>query len=148
MNNDQIIQLLFVLFGSGGLLTSLILWRSQAKKVPVDRQEAQVSQALAVSSAATIMYATVTARLSAQDVKVDAQDQKIDSQDVQIDSLRAENLALRDEVNTLKTAAADAIEQSKQMIEHVSAVHDWIEGGAKPPPPLRPPWAPLRYGIK
>lgn len=53
-----------------------------------------------------------------------------------------ENSKLRNEVDTLKRAAEIELHQRQQMIDHVAAVHSWIERGAKPPPPARPSWAP------
>jgi len=49
---------------------------------------------------------------------------------------------LKREVETLKRESESEQKQRAKMIGHVSAVHDWIESGATPPPPARPPWAP------
>ena len=57
-------------------------------------------------------------------------------------AVEEENTKLRTEVDSLKRAAAIELQQRQQMIDHVAAVHSWIEGGAKPPPPVRPTWAP------
>ena len=53
-----------------------------------------------------------------------------------------ENKTLRTKVETLEAAAKIELYQRQQMIDHVAAVHSWIERGAKPPPPVRPTWAP------
>lgn len=53
-----------------------------------------------------------------------------------------ENAKLRAKVESLEQAAKIELHQRQQMIDHVAAVHSWIEKGAKPPPPERPTWAP------
>ena len=70
--------------------------------------------------------------------------ERLEAAEQRLTEVEAENRSLRDEVDKLKSAAVLELEQRQQMIDHVSAVHDWIEGGAKPPPPARPPWAPRK----
>ncbi|MFA5387320.1 MAG: hypothetical protein WC322_02900 [Candidatus Paceibacterota bacterium] len=57
-------------------------------------------------------------------------------------AVEEENAKLRTKVETLEQAAEVELRQRQQMIDHVAAVHSWIEKGAKPPPPERPVWAP------
>lgn len=62
--------------------------------------------------------------------------------DARLVAVEEENAKLRTKVETLEYAKKFELRQRQQMIDHVAAVHSWIEGGAKPPPPDRPTWAP------
>jgi hypothetical protein len=130
-----LIPLVAVLLGSSGVAGSFVLLRREARQAPVEWQTAQVANAAALSHAAQGLVSMVNAQLKVQDSKIDSQDSKIDSQDILIEALRTDNSGLRLEVNELQAGA-------KVMVDHVSAVHDWIESGAQPPPPERPHWAP------
>ena len=47
-----------------------------------------------------------------------------------------------DEERATREREMDALwEQLRIAVEHAVIVHDWIEGGMRPPPPTRPSWA-------
>ena len=75
---DWVIPTLTIIIGPGGLLAGWLLYRREDKKAPIERVDAQVAHAIAMSTTASAMYQTVTTRLAVQDAKVDAQDAKID----------------------------------------------------------------------
>jgi len=78
---DWVIPTLTIIIGPGGLLAGWILYRREALKTPIERVDAQVAQALAISTTASAMYQTVTTTLATVEAKVKAQDEKIDRWD-------------------------------------------------------------------
>ena len=60
-------------------------------------------------------------------------------------AMREDIMQLRDQLATERATRRremDALwEQLRIAVEHAVLVHDWIEGGMRPPPPTRPSWA-------
>lgn len=88
---DWILTLLLAVVAPGGIITGLLLWQRENKKLPITKEDSQVAQALAISSAAAALFQTVTTRLAAQDSKVEAQDAKLDEQDLKYNALEETN---------------------------------------------------------
>ena len=60
-------------------------------------------------------------------------------------AMREDIMQLRDQMaeeRATRRREMDALwEQLRIAVEHAVLVHDWIEGGMRPPPPTRPSWA-------
>lgn len=82
MDTTQLLVLIGSLIGSGGLLTGIVAWRADVRKGPVDKQTAQVADAVAVSNTAVnwVQY---------QDKKILEQDARLTVQAARIDELFA-----------------------------------------------------------
>ena len=74
---EWLTTILVVIIGPGGILTAWLLYRREDKKAPIERIDAQVAQAIAMSTTANAMYQTVTAHSATQDKKIETQDGKI-----------------------------------------------------------------------
>ncbi len=59
-----------------------------------------------------------------------------------IDSLRSRVDVLDGRVTELSRELTSAVDRARRAEIHADYVHEWIEGGAKPPPPSRPGWLP------
>ena len=70
-------------------------------------------------------------------VTLDEQNERLAEQGRRIAELEADK-AIRDQERAEAARAADRLEM------HLVSLHDWIDRGAKPPPPRRPAW--LRPG--
>lgn len=147
MNDDVLLVIISTL--GGGMVTALItaivtLVRGRAgdkrenKKMRADITD-QVTD-MAGEWLDRAQKEIVALRNEVDELKRDRE--RLAQAEARLTEVERENSALREEVETLKTAASAEWIQRQQMIAHVSAVHDWIEGGAKPPPPQRPDWAP------
>lgn len=75
---EWLLTLLLAVVAPGGIITGILLYRREAKKAPIDRSDAQVAQALAISTTANALFQTVNAKLGEQDKKLENQDQKIE----------------------------------------------------------------------
>lgn len=73
------LTLTLAIVAPGGIITGILLYRREGKKAPIERQDVQVAQALAISTTANALFTTVTNRLAEQDAKVAAQDLKIET---------------------------------------------------------------------
>ena len=60
-------------------------------------------------------------------------------------AMREDIVRLRDQMakeRATRKREMDALwDQLRIAVEHAAIVHDWIEGGMRPPPPTRPSWA-------
>lgn len=59
---------------------------------------------------------------------------RVEVLETQVGKLRARVEHLEDENESLH-------ERAQRMLAHVKRVHDWLDAGAPPPPPVRPSWA-------
>ena len=53
MDTSTILVVLTAVFGGGGVLTGILAWRKDARQGPVDKQTAQVADALTMSQTAS-----------------------------------------------------------------------------------------------
>lgn len=102
-----------------------------------------------ISGIVTIIRARMGAKQGEPKLRADITDQItelasewLEKATERLKAVEDENKTLRSKVETLEAAAKIELQQRQQMIDHVAAVHSWIERGAKPPPPARPVWAP------
>lgn len=136
MSEAAIRDLLVAIGGGGGLLA---IWRVLAEfwrqhrdgrrddetlRVDItERLQRMADQALATMEARLVAAETAAtqARMRADEIERKAAEakQQAESLRVEVDEIRAD----RD-----------------QLLGHLVSVHDWIDGGAKPPPPTRPVW--------
>jgi len=139
--SEQVLLVLIGTFGGGfvatliGALVKLIQGRAPDKRADKKLRADITDQ---VTDMASDWLDRANGEIKALRAEVDAL--KLDRE--RLAQAEREVERLRDEVDTLKRESANEQEQRAKMIEHVSAVHDWIESGATPPPPARPPWAP------
>lgn len=76
MSNEVLLGILSLILVPGGIIASLVAWRRDVKKGPIDAQQAQVADAVAVSEAATAWVKYQDDKMRAQDGKIDAQTEK------------------------------------------------------------------------
>lgn len=88
MDTSTILVVLTAVFGGGGVFTGILAWRKDARQGPVDKQTAQVADALAVSQAASSW--------------VQYQDEKMNRQEARITELADRNEELFQRVGNLE----------------------------------------------
>ena len=102
---------------SSGALVGVLTWWSARKKAPVEVDNLVVEGAKGV----------------------------VGMQGDLIAAMREDIARLRDQMaeeRATREREMDALwEQLRIAVEHAVTVHDWIEGGMRPPPPTRPSWA-------
>ena len=99
MNTSLILLVLTAVFGGGGVLTGILAWRKDARQGPVDKQTAQVADALAVSQAASSWVQYQDEKMKIQDEKMIVQDEKTHRMALQISELSASNDNLTERVS-------------------------------------------------
>ena len=102
---------------SSGALAGILTWLSARKKTPVEVDNLIVAGAK----------------------------ETVEIQSDLLTAMREDIMLLRDQMATERATRRremDALwEQLRIAVEHAVLVHDWIEGGMRPPPPTRPSWA-------
>lgn len=102
---------------SSGALVGVLTWWSARKKTPVEVDNLIVAGAK----------------------------ETVGMQSDLIAAMREDIVRLRDQMaeeRATREREMDALwEQLRIAVEHAVIVHDWIEGGMRPPPPTRPSWA-------
>ena len=102
---------------SSGALAGILTWLSARQKTPVEVDNLIVAGAK----------------------------ETVEIQSDLLTAMREDIMQLRDQMATERATRRremDALwEQLRIAVEHAVLVHDWIEGGMRPPPPTRPSWA-------
>ena len=108
---------LIVGVASSGALVGALTWWSARKKAPVEVDNLVIEGAKGV----------------------------VGMQGDLLTAMREDIARLRDQMaqeRATREREMDALwDQLRIAVEHAVTVHDWIEGGMRPPPPPRPPWA-------
>ena len=99
MDTSTILVVLTAVFGGGGVLTGILAWRKDARQGPIDKQTAQVADALAVSQAASSWVQYQDEKMKIQDEKMIVQDEKTHRMALQISELSASNDNLTERVS-------------------------------------------------
>lgn len=99
---DLLLPLLATVIGGGGLFTAVVALRSDFRKAPIERSQAQIADAVAVSTAAAGLVETVSARMKAQDERAAKQDERAEAQDQHIRGLRKEVMDLSSKVDRIQ----------------------------------------------
>lgn len=107
----------------GALIAAFVTWRRDRRKEPIDESTAAYANAKTLSDATTEWVIAV---------REDMTRMRAD-----LDMLRAANASLRMEVESVR--AENSMLRSENLIlqSDLNAVYQWIEDGAKPPPPHR-----------
>ena len=102
---------------SSGALAGILTWLSARKKTPIEVDNLIVAGAK----------------------------ETVGIQSDLLTAMREDIMQLRDQLakeRAIRRREMDALwDQLRIAVEHAVLVHDWIEGGMRPPPPKRPSWA-------
>ena len=102
---------------SSGALVGVLTWWSARKKTPIEVDNLIIAGAK----------------------------ETVEMQGDLLAAMREDIVRLRDQMaqeRATREREMDALwDQLRIAVEHAVIVHDWIEGGMRPPPPTRPSWA-------
>lgn len=98
MTPELLVALVTAILGAGGLITGVVAWRKDARQGPVDKQTAQVADAVAVSQAATNWVQYQDEKMRSQDEKIQKQDARIAVLVGRVDALTLSQVDLRERV--------------------------------------------------
>ncbi len=129
---ESLIAGVLALVGSG--ITAWLVYLAQARKRPIEAAAAAAANARTLSDGS---------REWVDSVRADMRELRADMDRLQERAERAERRAEAAELAAVQAINELAAERSQRarIITHAVELHDWIEAGATPPPPTRPPWA-------